>query len=87
MCSPDKVPNNSCVVTYDDLVETEIEIQYGNPYFVAKTLDGKTRSLCCPSPSRLGFLLACETIKIIIIIASSQCSSSRHPTCCGRPKN
>ena len=49
VCSPDKGPDDSCVVTHNDLVETEIEIHDGNPYFVAETLDD---SICAPIAHR-----------------------------------
>ena len=44
VCSPDEGPDDSCVVTHNDLVETEIEIHDGNPYFVAESL--MTVSVC-----------------------------------------
>ena len=49
VCSPDESPDDSCAVTHDDLVETEIEIHDGNPYFVAETLDN---SICVPIAHR-----------------------------------
>ena len=45
--SPVEGPNNSCVVTHDNLVETEIEIHDGNPYFVAEILND---SVCVHVP-------------------------------------
>ena len=38
MCSPDKGPVDSSMVTHGDLVETEIEIHNGDAYFIAETL-------------------------------------------------
>ena len=49
VCSPDEGPDDSCVVTHNDLVETEIEIHDGNPYFVAESLND---SICVPIAHR-----------------------------------
>ena len=38
VCSPDKGPVDSSMVTHGDLVETEIVIHNGDAYFTAETL-------------------------------------------------
>ena len=53
VCSPDESPGDSCMVlTHNDLVETEIEIHDGNPYFIAETLND---SFCVPIAHRTRF--------------------------------